>query len=384
MPNSNQQDVYTCLALMWTDSNWGWLDRMPSSGALQAMLRETFTEEEALALCAVPMSDVPLDLVTLDEIAPNSRLPRERLEEILDGIVARGHLYCRTAADGKKAYTVPRLGFGFPQIYFWKGEPDSLTEKIAILQRDPEVSQATMDLYTGSETKPYRYIPTSEAIDPQWQNVYPSETIEKVIMRASRLALAHCPCRVRYRMVKGEGCGHSTDVCIKLDELAELVINAGLAKEISHEEALATIKKADDEGLVHFTDNTAEGIKHICNCCGDACWNVRPIRRRQMPRDVIMATYFLRETSDADCIACGECVKICPVAAVTIQNDVATVDRDWCIGCGICVPRCQTQAIKLVEKENKPLQSTGFTELYARISSARASASTAKSESGQA
>src|SRR3989337_2595695 len=93
VPNPDEQDIYTCLALMWTDSNWGWLDRMPGSGALQEILRETFSEEEALALSAIPMSDVPLDLVTLDEISANSRLPRERLDELLDGMVVRGHLY---------------------------------------------------------------------------------------------------------------------------------------------------------------------------------------------------------------------------------------------------------------------------------------------------
>ncbi|MBI4320917.1 MAG: 4Fe-4S binding protein [Chloroflexi bacterium] len=367
-----KQDIYTALGLMWTDRNWGWLDHLPGSGALQQMLRETFTEEEALALTAIPVTEIPLDLVTLDEIAANSSLPQEKLETVLDGIVARGHLYSRLTPAGKKAYTVPRLGYGYPQIYFWKGDAGPLARKIADLQRDPDVSQAAMDLYAGTATKPYRYVPTTEAIDPQWQNVYPSETIEKVILKASRLAVAHCPCRVRYKMVKGEGCGHSTEVCLKLNDLAELVVNAGLAREISHDEALAIIKKADDEGLVHFTDNTAEGINHICNCCGDACWNVRPIRRRQIPRDVIMATYFLRETDEDECIACENCVEICPVAAVKIVDDVARVDPNWCIGCGVCVPRCSNGAIKLVEKTTRPNQTLDFVDLYTRLNVERA------------
>lgn len=377
---SAEQDIYTCLALMWTDLSWGWLDNLPASGALQQMLRETFTEEEALALSAIPVGDVPLHLVSLDEMARNSRLSPEKLEEVLDGIVARGHLYSRRTSEGKKAYALPSLGFGYPQIYFWKGETNPLAKKIADLQRDPALSQSAMDLYTGTRTKPYRYVPTTQAIDTsQWQNVYPSETIEEVIRKSSRVAVAHCPCRVRYKMVKGEGCGHSTEVCLKLNDLADLVINAGLAKEITHEEALAVIKKADDEGLVHFADNTGEGIKHICNCCGDACWNVRPIRRRQIPRDVIMATYFIRETNEDECIACGECADICPVAAVTIE-DVAKVDTDWCIGCGVCVPRCATQAIKLVEKEAEPSRSTDFQDLYARIKVERSSSRASKEQ----
>ncbi|MCL5958449.1 MAG: 4Fe-4S binding protein [Chloroflexi bacterium] len=202
--------------------------------------------------------------------------------------------------------------------------------------------------------------------------MYPSETIEKVIEKATKVAVAQCPCRVRYEIANGKSCGHSNDVCLKMNELAEIVIEAGLAKEISHEEALEVLHKADREGLVHFVDNTGEDMKHICNCCGDACWNVGPIRRRQVPRDLLMATYFLRETDEDECTACENCVDICPVAAVTIENEVAKVDRDWCIGCGVCISRCSTGAARLVEKESKPLQSLSFVDLHTRINVERA------------
>ncbi len=85
-----------------------------------------------------------------------------------------------------------------------------------------------------------------------------------------------------------------------------------------------------------------------------------------------MATYFLRETNEDECIACENCVDICPVSAVKIEDGVAKVDQEWCIGCGVCVPGCPTDAIRLVEKENKPVQTTTFTELHIRINNERA------------
>lgn len=380
MSNAQELDVYTRLALLWSDVVWGWVDHLPNSGALQQILRAILSEEEARALSEIPLKPVPLDPISLDEIAAKSSFSRKRLEQILDGVVSRGLLFAKQTEDGRKGYALLRGSFGYPQVFTWKGEKDEHTRKMVDLQRDPELVKAANAFYTTVDTKAFRYIPVTEAIDPQWQNVYPSETIEEVIRKASKIALAHCPCRVRYEIVKGQPCGHSTYVCIKLNDLAECVIRAGLAKEISHEEALEVIRQADREGLVHFADNTGEGIKHICNCCGDACWNVRPIRLRQVPRDLLMATYFLRQTDEDECIACETCVDICPVSAVKIENDVAKVDLDWCIGCGVCVPRCPSNAIKLVEKESKPVQSRDFADLYTRIHNERVAVRKAREE----
>lgn len=65
---------------------------------------------------------------------------------------------------------------------------------------------------------------------------------------------------------------------------------------------------------------------------------------------------------------------MCPVAALTIENEVAMVDLDWCIGCGVCVSRCSSQAIRLVEKEQKPTGDADFVDLHLRMSDERAAA----------
>ncbi len=45
------------------------------------------------------------------------------------------------------------------------------------------------------------------------------------------------------------------------------------------------------------------------------------------------------------CNLCGECVEICPTAAITINDSVITVNPIACINCGACVPVCPNDAI---------------------------------------
>jgi len=49
------------------------------------------------------------------------------------------------------------------------------------------------------------------------------------------------------------------------------------------------------------------------------------------------------------CVRCGECVKVCPHSALTLDKDQGvTVDRDLCSGCGECVDECLQNALELV------------------------------------
>ncbi len=86
---------------------------------------------------------------------------------------------------------------------------------------------------------------------------------------------------------------------------------------------------------------------HNCNCCGCACWNVGNIRRRKIPRDLIMAVYFMRITDEDQCAQCGACVDICPVDALRMEEGPPIVDNEWCIGCGLCATVCPTDSARM-------------------------------------
>ncbi|HPT70046.1 MAG TPA: 4Fe-4S binding protein [Syntrophomonas sp.] len=52
---------------------------------------------------------------------------------------------------------------------------------------------------------------------------------------------------------------------------------------------------------------------------------------------------------DDNCIGCGICVDNCPVQAISIIEDKASIDQYLCLECGICVDVCPVGAIH--EKE---------------------------------
>ena len=52
------------------------------------------------------------------------------------------------------------------------------------------------------------------------------------------------------------------------------------------------------------------------------------------------------------CVACGCCVKVCPLQAFEIVRRVmAQVRQDKCVGCGKCARECPASVIKIREVE---------------------------------
>ena len=51
-----------------------------------------------------------------------------------------------------------------------------------------------------------------------------------------------------------------------------------------------------------------------------------------------------------DCVACGCCVKVCPMKAIQIYRGLyAQVDEDKCVGCGKCAKECPATVIEIRE-----------------------------------
>lgn len=52
----------------------------------------------------------------------------------------------------------------------------------------------------------------------------------------------------------------------------------------------------------------------------------------------------------ARCVACGTCVKVCPMDAIHVAHGVsAQVAPDKCVGCGKCAKDCPADVIKIRE-----------------------------------
>jgi len=63
----------------------------------------------------------------------------------------------------------------------------------------------------------------------------------------------------------------------------------------------------------------------------------------------------LIEVDTEKCVSCGACVALCPVEAITIDQDASIVfNKEKCVGstCGVCVDACPGRAIKSVKQNN--------------------------------
>ena len=50
------------------------------------------------------------------------------------------------------------------------------------------------------------------------------------------------------------------------------------------------------------------------------------------------------------CVACGCCVKVCPLGAVSVVKGIAAaVDAERCVGCGRCAKECPASVIEIRE-----------------------------------
>lgn len=57
-------------------------------------------------------------------------------------------------------------------------------------------------------------------------------------------------------------------------------------------------------------------------------------------------------TVGSHCVACGCCVKVCPMGAMEIwKGIVANIDIQKCIGCGKCEKECPAGTILLQDRE---------------------------------
>ena len=356
------KDIYLRLAQHLEDMIMGY----PFNEGLIDLLKEMFNPVEAQVALAIPNNLEPLAVVDQEAIVAGCDLPKSRVIEALQSLSNRNMLYTRTTATGATGYALLQVGYGIPQTFFWSGRNDKRARRMAKLVLNYFSVPTTQKVYADGPTKTYKYTPANLSIDLTIQGVMPNEQMGPIVEAATKIAVAHCPCRMSATILGRTDCHHSLEVCIKYDELAEFILDKGLAREISKDEAITILSDSEKEGLVHMVDNAQGQIKHTCNCCGHYCWNVGILRRRKIPRDMLMAVYFVRETFLDECIGCGACAEICPVDAVTMVNDRPEVDQNWCIGCGVCAVCCPAGVISIKRRlENQSPES--FSTLHQQI-----------------
>ncbi len=106
-------------------------------------------------------------------------------------------------------------------------------------------------------------------------------------------------------------------------------------------------------GAIHVEDNVAVVDREKCTACG-ACVAICPhhvIRLVGKSQRTFVKCQShekgqgMKEVCSAGCIACRICEKSCPKGAITVNDNVATIQEELCINCGICASKCPRKII---------------------------------------
>ncbi len=106
-------------------------------------------------------------------------------------------------------------------------------------------------------------------------------------------------------------------------------------------------------GAIRVVDGIAEVIEEKCVACG-ACVKTCP---RGLIAMIPQGERVYCECKSKDrgaqvkkycqvgCITCQLCVKACPEQAISLQNDLITIDQGKCTRCGACILKCPQHSI---------------------------------------
>ena len=285
------------------------------------------------------------NIVSDDEadIAIAAGLRKERTAGWLAAKVGKTVAEIQPALDNLVYYGVFRRVYSeelgedtyFMQI-FAPGILEMMVNNQPLMASHPEVGRAFED-YTRLRMRAMgpilpdgyglmRVIPVESAIEGL-PGVTDDERLSYYLNKYDTFSVSPCSCRAS-RTLLGDGCGHlAEDMCVQMGKGAEHYIRSGRARQISREEAYEIVKRAEENGLMHDIPNI-EGsgeTSAICNCCACACFGLRA-GMMFGARDAIRSN-FVAEVDEAKCVACAQCVEVCPGNALKLgQKLCATND----------------------------------------------------------
>ncbi len=61
-------------------------------------------------------------------------------------------------------------------------------------------------------------------------------------------------------------------------------------------------------------------------------------------------------TVDSSCVACGSCIKVCPLKGITVPKGICAKPPKACVGCGKCAVICPAGVITIQLKEEQKIE----------------------------
>ena len=308
------------------------------------MAKELFTPEEAAVCNGMPRGFNPASV-----IAKELGKGEEEVSHILEGMADKG--LC-TAADmgGTMVYGLPPFVPGIFEFQFMRGTRTDKDRKLAKLIH---AYKEAYDRALGGAPKepfPLSRVITVDRMVKAGNTVHTYDQMASYIGKYDPISVSTCFCRHEAELIdENDKCGMPNGVCMQFGMGAQYLIDRGIAKKVTKEEAMNVLKESEEAGLVHCSNNQQE-IDFVCNCCSCHCMILKTALAQPKP-GLAMASGFQPVWDPELCTACEICIDRCPMTALTMgQDDIPEVDLNRCIGCGVCATGCPEEAIAMEER----------------------------------
>lgn len=331
------KDVYLELAEM-IDKNDPHVVGVPVTPAMLKVLSLQFTPDEARLALQIGTTGGKLS-----ELSAKTGVDKARLKKRLEAMAYKGTMWID---PGKEDPVYRVLGSCAPGLV-----ETGLFGNIRF-SYDVELGKALHQaLYEWARDKlcklgfPFAPIWAHPWVLPD--DARPEENLIYFLKAQNYFCVSTCPCRLSHWLSEPDNhCNHMLETCLHSGDTARWCVEHGMGREITLDEALNLLRKANADGLVHSIN--IEGF--ICNCCTDCC----PLFMgfNQLKTKTMVPSPFTPSIDKDECNACGSCIDICPVSALKM-DEIPIVDVDICIGCGLCVTHCPPESIKLVRRSKQ-------------------------------
>ena len=140
------------------------------------------------------------------------------------------------------------------------------------------------------------------------------------------LGASICSCRYGRKKLD-EGCADDYEGwCIGVGDMADYCRETGRGYDITYEQAMEILKRAEDNGFVHQITNIdgENKIFAICNCNVKICNALRTSQLFNTPN--MSASAYRAHVEKEKCVACGQCVEYCPAGALKLGQKLCKAD----------------------------------------------------------
>ena len=289
--------------------------------------------EDILDICLTMKKRVPLTFAQLAE--KNPQFDKEYLEKALQAVSESGLVeFHWENLDGKnpnheKRWVLDMFVPGSAEIMMINPvHSDMFPETADFFERMAYLPLAglTEQVPPGGAGIGMHGIPVEKAIPAESQSL-PIEHLSHWLKKyEGHIGVSVCSCRKQQR-IRGEGSGDiEADWCIGVGDFADYCRETNHGRDITYEEAMEILQKAEDRGYVHQITNIdgENKIFGICNCAVGVCNALRTSQLFNTPN--LSASAYVAESDGEKCVACGKCVETCPAGAVRLGQKLCTKD----------------------------------------------------------